>query len=108
VLAAYYGPDITDESLRGTVAFVIDSSRESPVLPERLRHLRHLAGSGINHQLGDLLAAAGYAELDAALAAAVLDGSILVSTAEKEPDIAGRAIRDLTAVLEMAARNGRR
>lgn len=72
-----------DELLKGTVGWVVDVTRESPLLAERLRAHR----SVIDAQMGELLALAGLSSASVKLLGAVADGAIVSALAEGLDDI---------------------
>lgn len=95
LLRAYYGPDLSDEALSGTIGWIADCARESPALSARLVQLRHR----VDDELQRLLDAAGRPDVPASLAGAVIDGAIFTATAESRTDIAGHAIAEFCALL---------
>lgn len=97
-LYAYYGPDLDDATLIGTVGWVADCSRESPILSSRLTELR----TTLDHELRQLLDASGHGTLPTRLVSAIIDGSLFISAAESRRDIASRAVEDLEIYLEQA------
>lgn len=67
-----------EELLKGTVGWVVDVTRESPLLAERLRTHR----SVIDAQMGELLTRAGLPAASVKLLGAVADGAIVSALAE--------------------------
>ncbi|WP_028708493.1 TetR/AcrR family transcriptional regulator [Propionicicella superfundia] len=99
LLLACDGPRLDDDALRGTIGWVADCGRESPALSDRLVQLRH----GVDRQVRELLDGGGHADISATLVAAVIDGSVFTSTAERKIGIAGIAIADVTEFLTLAS-----
>ena len=99
LLHAYYGAEVSDADLAGILRFTVDCSRETSQIAAALARIRE---ESINPQLTELLSSCGWSVLDVALASAVLDGSILASTAEGRSGIADRAVAALAGVLQLA------
>lgn len=96
LLLAYYGPDLDDAALRGTIGWVTDCARESPALSDRLAQLR----DGVDDELRRLLDAAGHSRVPARLAGMVIDGAVFTATVEARPGIADHAIAAFCELVE--------
>jgi AcrR family transcriptional regulator len=100
LLRLYYGPRLDDGTLAGTVAWIIACAHESEPLSLLLAQLRE----HVDRQLCELLDVCAYAQTPVELVAAVMDGSILTSTAERKSGIAALAIRDAAKILTLTTR----
>lgn len=96
VLQCCYGPRIDDAALKGTIGWVVDASRESSVLTQRLALLR----PGIDMQLERLLSTCGYSNVPASLIIALLDGIVLNAVAEGKSAIKYIVAAEFAAALE--------
>lgn len=88
LLSCYFGPRLDDDSLRGAVGWLADSTRESPALAALLTEQRAV----IDDQLNRLLIACGHRGAPARLVGAVMDGAVLGAVAE-----GATAVADLAA-----------
>lgn len=94
-MLAFYGPDLSDSTLKGYVGVVMDCSRESERLSLRMRDHR----TTMDRELRDLLDACGITQLSVSLATAVVDGSLLSAAALRRNDLLDIAVEELVELL---------
>lgn len=99
LLAAFYGPDTSDRTLRGIAGFIMDCGRESERLGKRATEDRRAAAE----QIETVLQTLNIAGLDFELLAAAIDGVIFTSIAEGRDAIANRVSATLSRLLRLAA-----
>lgn len=92
---AFYGPDLSDASLKGYVGTVMDCSRESERLSLCMREYRRI----FDPELRQLLNACGFPHVSVSLATAVVDGSLLNAAALRLDDLAGIAVDELVQLM---------
>ncbi|MTE17674.1 hypothetical protein F0L17_00710 [Streptomyces sp. TRM43335] len=100
MLRSYYGPRLDDGTPAGTIARVIACAHESEPLSLYLARLRE----HVDRQLRELLDVCAHSQAPVERVAAVMDGMILASTAERRSGIATIAIRDVAKTLTLATR----
>ncbi|MBP1326057.1 AcrR family transcriptional regulator [Leucobacter exalbidus] len=100
-LKIYYGADLDDAAVTGTLWGIMDCARESPTLATLTRTHRHAA----QQQLAHLLTRTGYSHVAVSLVTAVLDGNLLTTTIERQTAGAEAAVAELTILLRQMSRD---
>ncbi|MGO2111365.1 MAG: TetR/AcrR family transcriptional regulator [Pseudoclavibacter sp.] len=93
---AFYGPDLSDPTLKGYVGVVVDCSRESERLSLRMREHRKV----MDRELRELLDACGFTQVSVSLATAVVDGSLLNAAALRQDELLDMAVDEFVELLQ--------
>lgn len=88
VVRCFAGPDLSDDTLRGAMGWLIDTTRESSDLSAELIRQRH----AIEAQVGRLLQACGHGNVPTGLVVALTEGAILNLVVQHRPNIAHGAV----------------
>lgn len=99
-VAAYTGPDTSDEGLTSTLAAILDSAREAAALSEFLIAER----PAVEGDLAAVLRACGYADANTTIIAHVIDGALVAGIVDKQQNLLEAAARSCAEVLSLSRR----